>query len=380
MAKKRGKPDSFRVDTVTISPVDGPFPGDLWTWRARWTDAAGRHERGLGRTDHAGALAAWLEALRSGCTKVSRGAGPIVTIDDLVRWWLAWQDDRLKAGEIRASTHRAIEAAAGLIGGHLGDVRVRVFGLPHVYDFVTRLRASGRSPLYAREVAYKLVGAWNQAITRGLIDGRHIEAKIKRQPKTPQTAQTDAEIRRVLAMLSGRMQTYARLLAVTGMRPAEAGIMHASDLVDERHGRRTITVYRLRDADGAKSGARAIPIPADVAAELRALAPLTADGALFSRHQGGLLNCALKRRGVRWRAYALRKSKTEAMYGVTDPRTEAEALGHDPAIAVRSYMTTTIAKIADAFAASRPDRERAGKVVEIGGHEWGLTPEDIDED
>lgn len=378
MAGKRGKQDAFWVDQVKIEKDRPPRePGGHPTWRARWTDAAGRHEKGLGRTDRSGAKATWDALLKSGDVRITKAGGPIVTIKHLMTWWLGWQDDRLAAKEIRPGHHLLIENAAGLIDGRIGETRVRVFNVTHVYDFVTGLRASGRSGNYARDIAYKLVGAWNEAVSRGLIDGRPIEAAIKREkPIRPQRAQPVESIRAVIAALDGAKRTFVRVVAVTGMRPAEAAMMLRSDLVDVvlRDGRgkaRTVTIYRLRDDEGAKTGGREIPLPADVAAELRALPDLTSDGALFSRHMGGSVNRALRRRGIAWTMTALRKTKTTAMYGVTDPRTEADALGHDPAMAVRVYMESHALDILDAFEATRPDILPDGKVLQIGGRVRG---------
>lgn len=152
-------------------------------------------------------------------------------------------------------------------------------------------------------------------------------------PPSPHPAPEDA-YRLGLAVAGPRERLMLRLAAGTGMRRGEVARVHSTDLSRDLLGW-SLTVH----GKGARD--RVVPLPDDLASQLRALPagwafPGDVDGHLSARWVGRLVSRVLPQG---WAMHSLRHRFATQAYGVDhDLLTVQQLLGHASPVTTRAYV------------------------------------------
>jgi integrase len=258
-----------------------------------------------GRQTYSGWFATKIEAERAKRTVEGRtlleGEAPVVIDSDtitLAQWWARWEPGRPWRESTRA-THdvhwsRHIEPV-------FGRAALDTITSADVSSFHRRLERQGLAPTTVAGVHRTLSMALQAAVNDGLIArnparGAKLRRTVKHAPVALDAAMTDKLLETIAETAPG-LELYARLIAATGLRRAEAaGLTWSTVDLDAV----IIVVDKQLDysashqpawAPTKNSKIRRVPITDTLAGELRAhratqVTPLTRDGLVFVRDDG----------------------------------------------------------------------------------------------
>jgi len=301
-------------------------------------------------------LLAKLRAARADAD-AGRSTGRTPTLATWTRRWLL-----LTRSTVRTST---VDGYRANLERHvlpkLGDVELAKLRPSDVEALTTQLLASGLAASTVVLVRTTLVICLNAAVRDGVLDRNPASsARAPRVPRTEKRALSPAELRQLLAVAAAddEVGPAVELLATTGLRRGELlgltwGDVSASSLTVRRAYVRTAAqAVGLAEPKSSRS-ARTILLPARAAAALarrRELAgdPLPSDPVFPGRfgadpmHPDGFGN-AFRRLADRAQlhdvtAHTLRHTVASQLLAAGVPvRDVAEALGHSPAVLLRTY-------------------------------------------
>lgn len=376
------KPKPLELDDLVARAKRGPDQHGRWYWTARWTDEAGqRHEQSLGWLDRAAAkkAAAGLLADPQRRTPEPQRADELRTMRDVLEAWLGHQELRLEAGEVRRGTLKGYRTGVAFGLGHLGDVRAEHLTSDLLYDTMLELRrrlASTTTVQIGRVIS--MAHAW--ALERGYIAGKPVRVRMSPEPRAvdvPDAHETEA----ILAALPASpawVRPYITLVASTGARPSEIALLRRRHVVELDDG----VWVTIPDEEGAKTGARSVPVQEWVLPVLRPLLDCAPDARLFPSSAPMRGNTYLRDAGASWRFRSLRRAASDALAatpGVT-PAAFGAVLGHSPETSVRFYQgkgSVTLRAAIQAASLGRPKRGRVLRLAVSGGDtDRGQYPQD----
>ena len=373
MAKKTTlMPPPFHVGvdpTHTVRAVDGPDGDGRFRWRLEWYVQRRQHTAALGWLTRPDAQrAAQLRASSGDATPRSRGTPTLRTMQDLCELWLGEQEAR---ADLEPRSLVAYRLHAEHLAGHLGEIHIAKLDSGDLARYRdARMRESserryqtgtvlklcnGASPRTVFHELLLLSTMWKWARGRGWVDRPLPEWRVRLRDPGPKPVPTEADIAKMVGMLSGWPRLALILCWATGARISEIGTLRRRDVHLQRQ---TIQV------DG-KTGARTIPISADVAAELRRwmeMLPDLPDGWLLGVRRSTVSMVA----SIHWRPVAealgietptghgARRAVVDrlARAGV-DVATGAALLGHSAATQLQYYRQPTQSDMVDAVENAR---------------------------
>lgn len=357
-------PERIQLEGLSGRAKRGPDQLGRWYWTARWTDDAGsRHEKVLGWMERPDAVRKLAALLASDMTKevVRAVRSEITTVEDMMSRWLAHQEMRAEAGEIRAATLHQYRYAAGYGVGYLGDVRVEALTSDVLHDTLLKLRA-GLAPRTVRMIGVMIAMSHDWALERGHIPAArpvrvHMSAPTVRVKLTPKAREIEA----VIAQLTGWQRSFVALCAATGARPGEVQILRREHVEVGRDG---WGIIHIPDEPGAKTGARDVPVPPWAITELRPLLDRAPEAGLFPIGARVSVTKTFKRLGVKWRLYGLRRAAATALAstpGVTMAALSA-IMGHSAQVSVAIYQDRDMATLKAAARSAGMGRRKAAGV------------------
>lgn len=247
-------------------------------WQLRWRTAEGRYTSESFATE-AEAKAA---QARFAATKVLHGSTPVTTRPGgtvtVAQWWSRWEPGQ----QWRTSTRNAHAAHwRRWVEPAFGRMPVAAVTVDQLERWHRRLEAAGLAPATVASVHRTFALALAGAERSRVIDRNPaaLTRPLSRRPLAPQVMLDDEGLAELVEVLDPRLRAFARVCALAGLRRAEAAGL-TWDRVD-LDGLR-VTVDRQLDFDATRdAGApcwsptktgevRVVPIPADLAAELRA--------------------------------------------------------------------------------------------------------------
>lgn len=372
MPKKPILPAPFHVGvdpTYTVRAIDGPDGEGRFRWRLEWYIQRRQRTAALGWLTRPDAQrAGQLRASAGDTAPRARSAPTLRTVQDLLELWVGEQEAR---ADLEPRSLVAYRLHAEHLAGHLGDVHIARLDSGDLARYRdTRMRESGErryptgtvlkicqgaSPRTVFHELLLLATAWKWARLRGWVDRPLPEWRVRLKDPGPKPVPTEADIARMVGMLSGWPRMALILCWATGARISEIGTIRRRDVSLQRQ---TI------ELDG-KTGSRTIPISADVAAELRRwmeMLPDIPDGWLLGVRRSTVSMVA----SIHWRPVAealgietptghgARRAVVDrlARAGV-DVATGAALLGHSPMTQLRYYRQPTQADMVDAVASAR---------------------------
>lgn len=195
---------------------------DLWRYRGRYLDAAGRKRS---RTfDTKAAALRWAGTEED---KVSRGHRTDTAAAKMK--WSAWCERWIAAKRMEPRTRRTVESS---IRAHVmprwGTTPLIAITRIDVQGWVNDV-ARKRSPSTTRKALYALSNSLNVAVAEGILAANPcagVEAPTV--PSGQERFLEDAEAGRILYHLSGRWRVLAELVLGTGLRMSEATGLHRS--------------------------------------------------------------------------------------------------------------------------------------------------------
>ena len=211
-------------------------------WRARWTDAGGRHTRTFERREDAVAFLATVDQQRAHGTYRPPSR---VTVKDIVETYIARSRDRLQPSTVRVYSIRARHHIYPTLGGVIAD-RLTT---PQVQAWIDGMRDGGTlSASTMHAVIAVLTAALAEAARIGVIANNPAQG-IRRPTIRTGSAEvwTIPEVRAVIRQAAKVPMTHAlyRLVLAVGLRPGELRALRWDDLDVERrrlHVRRTTAV------------------------------------------------------------------------------------------------------------------------------------------
>lgn len=309
----RGRPGRPKRPAPSGRARPEPLPSGRYSLRVSLgTDAAGKRIRTRVDGDTPEVAKAKRDELllrhRAGTLAADPAAGR-ETVDGLLRSWL-----ENKRGTVEPSTwHRYRLCAERHLIPHLGRIRIGELRPDDLRRLYRALGApsgdkKGLSPRSIEYVHVTVSQALKQAFRDGIV-GRNVADAVDppKVPKRQMRALTPGEVAALLTTAEGDWRTLWTLALYTGMREGELLGLTWADVDLERS---AVTVQRvlavgedgvtvqLRPYPKTKAGVRTIPVPPEVAAELKAhrkrqteerlRAPLWADteGIVFATRRG----------------------------------------------------------------------------------------------
>jgi integrase len=248
-------------------------------WQLRWETPDGR-ETSQSFATEAEAKAA---KKRVDATMTLTGAPPITArpgVPTVAEWWDRWEPGQRWRPSTRATHDSHWRTSIRPAFGRMPIDAVTVDQLERWHRTLERRLAPGTVAANHRTFALALAGAERA----GLLDrnpARLVRPLSRRPVATPEmlTDEALAELDRALADTEPRLRTFARVCALAGLRRGEAAGL-TWDRVDLEHQR--LTVDRQLDFTATRAAhtpiwsptktgeARQVPIPAPLAADLRA--------------------------------------------------------------------------------------------------------------
>ena len=365
---KRPKPigvGPYRLEVVR--PASSGVAGE-WYWRAvRYVDGRSvTHWTGSGTADQAQRSVAELIAAGDDRPARERRGGELAyTVRDVLELHAGHRAERGEARTLADGTVSSRKTAARHLVELLGYVPALELGQVHVDDYVRRRLAQGRAPASIHLHLRELRQALRWGARRGLC--QHLDLEVPRtlnmrEKRRNRYTPTEAEIARVLAELPRGhwSRIVVAVLVGTGARIGEVAQLRIGDVRLLQDGERWTggslrltgegKIGKVRRA--GKTGARLVPIAAELAAELAAwmtrpgvqasaeallwgVTPATVTGRLQER-----VNLACEAARVpRWSPQATRRRASAALLGRPDVnlRDYTGLMGHSPTTALRSY-------------------------------------------
>lgn len=238
-------------------------------------------------------------------------------------------------------------------------------------EYVRVARKQGQALSTINLDLHGLGAAWAWGRREGLVPDRDLELpKLRSEPVRPRYTPTPGEVRAVLDHVAGWPGVALHIQAETGARISEVAALRWEDLdlADDGSGG---WAHLGRHVGARKTGARSVPLSAEVCARIRSVLGQPSGGPIFGpttehviRHTQGLLPKAQAELGQpRWTSHGLRRATVRRLLaGGVDIGLAAKLLGHDPAMMMRVYNDPTLGDLAAAGAAMRLPR---GKVVDF---------------
>lgn len=372
-----------------------PEPGGppAWYWRASRREGgaeltiAGRRVDGLSLVQRE-TVRAWLQELATGGAKPKASAErPIATVADLLD---AWMSDRVAGGDHLAE--RSLLAAEGAVtriagrsedqrgrrdvpASELAGVLVSRLQLQDLEAFVrtsTRLQRRATSTVH-RDLKF-LSQAWAWGRRRGLTPDRALDLPTVHVERIrPDYHPTADDLARVLEQL--RMEWERDVLTVlwwTGMRIGELAVLLVSD-ADLSPGREAL---HIPDVEGAKTGARTVPLMGEGLAAVRRLIGergpdqglVPVSGNRLRNRLGAQVRAASVRAGVPpFVLHGIRGAYVDrAWRSGMDPSVLPALLGHSAVESLKTYRQVRELEARAAMAATAVEIQRApGEVREL---------------
>jgi integrase len=225
------------------------------------------------------------------------------TVAKAAEKWIEDAEDRLEPATVESYRQHLDQH----IKPYLGAVKLSQLTVPVVRDFMDRLRADKRSPAMVKRVVGDLGAILADAQERGLVaqnvvrslsrKKRH-DAERRQKPKLKVGVDipTPAEIRTIIAHLSGRWRPLVLTAIFTGLRASELRGLVWDD-VDlkkaELHVRQRADRFNSIGMPKSASGQRTVPMPpilVNTLREWKLVCPKSEIGLVFPTGAGGVEN------------------------------------------------------------------------------------------
>lgn len=373
------RPSTIKMEGLTARAKRGPDQHGHWYWTARWTDEGGqRFEQVVGWMPRPDAVRAAARLLADETRKrVAPPAREIETVGQLLSKWLAQQELRAEAGEIRPGTLHQYRYGCEWGMGYLADVRASALTSDLLHDTMLKLRAK-LAPRTVTTIGRIIAIAHGWALERGHIEGgRPVRVRMAAPTVRPKRTPSEAQITDVLSKLTGWKLAYVSVLAATGARPGEIAVLRREHVDVTADG---WAVLHIPDEPGCKTGARDVPLQPWAVVALRPLLDIEDDARIFPVNARGMASETIRKMGGKWSLYGLRRAAATTLIetpGVS-PGAAAKLLGHSPAIAAALYQDASPSTLRNAMKAAGVGRKRDGKLhhlAVVGDNSGGQDPE-----
>jgi len=368
------RPATIKLGRIRARAVRGPRADGAWYWQARtWRDGA-EHTIWVGWA-HREAAEDFLLTNAAALLEARSSASPeIATLEHLLRAWLAWQQDRAGAGEIRprtAAIYKMTVKRLVKLGGMTRLEHLNHHVVSQVRIRAMRLYAPKTVDLDLRLLAMAL--RWGEQL--GLVVDppevpRLSRDRVKERVLCHRTP-TPADVAATLAAIDlPWLRLTIQILWTTGARIGEVSHLRPEDYDRTDH----TLVFR------GKTGPREVPVPDHLAAELDAweageewllgVRPITVE----SNCRRGI-NTATRQAGVtRWTPHGLRRLAVDSLARAgVDVATAADLLGHSPQTMWDHYRRVSELDKRRALAVAGLGQAPEGRVLDLAGTRTGTA-------